>query len=461
MVGLREKFKIACGPIAVILFATTNNHAYSQQIIEGGMRFTARNIDAMSFRSGSVSGLNARGSASVAGGSINTGSAASDVVSELNPLSKTEEGAPTLLLAGNQAQLSRALALQRHAEASGIGLRTSTVNRGELDENLKVILESNPRLVELVSKPNPSDTSNPYVNVQFTEDYDRLEALLDGKSTTGLHILSSSSPTSSHKYVPAASTNNQTTAWSSDAPIRANPRFAGYTGALSSPIEGADNVVRIASVGAVGTTGNVVNFSVVGFATNPNPSEGKTSTIAAFATNNRTVGSIRVPELINGQRPTLQDIATQFGTTVDQLITVNNLPSANIDIAGLNLTVPADLLTVDYHIVEQSAVGQTSETPRSLAKRFGINVSWLLDLNGWVDSEQPLNPGQKVQVPGLTKSCSSSPQATGCRSTPLPAAKPLSAELETADYGAYTTTEVTYNCDGNLAAFCSRFLRPR
>jgi hypothetical protein len=122
--------------------------------------------------------------------------------------------------------------------------------------------------------------------------------------------------------------------------------------------------------------------------------------------------------------------------------------------------VPADLLTADYYVVKPASDAQTNETPRSLAKRLGVNVSWLMDLNGWNDSNQILPAGERVQVPGLTKSCNSAPNANGCRDTTLPAAKPLAPQLETADYGAYTKTEVTYDCSGALKSFCQRFLKP-
>jgi LysM repeat protein len=238
------------------------------------------------------------------------------------------------------------------------------------------------------------------------------------------------------------------------------PQYAQYSSTIGGSPEEDNNAMRVLSLGSVGTTNTRSNFSVVGFSNRLNPNEGKVTSIASFATNNQTVGTIRVPQLINGSTPTLQTIADQYGTTVEQLALVNNLPSPDVDITGLSITVPADILTVDYYTVEPNANGTSTQTPRSLAQRFDISVSWLMDINGWTNSEQALAPGQLVQVPGLAKSCASQPTAPGCRTTALPAAKPLAAELETADYGAYTTTEVTYDCAGQLMAFCSRFLRP-
>jgi LysM repeat protein len=431
-----------------------------QQVAEGGMRFYKRNVDAMSFRSSSVAGVSPRGSAAVSGGTINTGSAASDVLSELNLITAPADAEPELALAGEARQWSQALRLQRSAISAEPNSAAILVSRGSLDENLRVILLEQPKLVETITKDNPNNPSQPFSNVQFTEQYDRLEALLDAKTSRGVHIISSGSPQQLRPQQATQSPAESTLAWSNERVIRAASKYMGYANGATNPASANENVLRPTSLGSTGTSNNRINFSVVGFASNPNPNDGKNSTIAAFATNNRTVGSIRVPDLIAGKKPTLQDIATQYGTTVEQLMQVNNLPSSDLDLAGISLTVPADLLTVDYHVVEKALPGETQATPRSLAKRFGVNAAWLMDLNGWVDSEQTLEAGQKVQVPGLAKSCATQPNAPGCRNSVLPPAKPLAPELETADYGAYTTTEVTYDCAGNLRSFCSRFIKP-
>jgi len=434
--------------------------AFGQEIIEGGMRFSARNVDIMSFRSGSVSGLAARGSAAVTGGSLNTGSASSDVTSELNPVVPNQYGSTTIVVAGDNAQLTQVLPLQNVPLQGVQQSRSVRVERGTLDENLRILILQNPKLIELVSKANPDDPSKPFTNLQFAEDYSTLESLLNANKTTGVHIISTSTSTQAINQKIKSDPTKDILVWRNDSTVQARPIYTGYATTVDAGSD-AENIVKTLSKGAVGTTGNNINFSVVGFAKNPKPDEGKNTTIAAFATNNRTVGSIRIPEQSDGRKPTLSDIASQYGTSVEQLMQVNNLPSPSIDIAGLNLIVPADLLTVDYHVVAVPPAGQVPETPRSVAKRYGINVSWLLDLNGWTDSEQPLSPGSRVQVPGLTKSCEQQPGSSNCRTNPLPPAQSLAAELETADYGAYTTTEVTYNCSGALAAFCSRFLSPR
>lgn len=435
--------------------------AAGQEITEGGMRFSKRDVNVLSFRSGSVAGLNAGGSAAVSGGSINTGSAASDVLSQLNPLT-TSESAPEYSLAGNSTQWVPLQRLQQQATSISSSMRVREISRGgTLDENLKTILENMPNLVETVKKDNPTDPAQPFTNVQFTDTYDQLEAALDSKKTKGVHILSTSRTEQRDIGNSKPAETLSVPAWENDQVVNSTPKFKGFLNEVAvAPGSPEENVVRIASVGSAGNSNNNANFSVVGFSTNPDPNQGKNTSIAAFATNNRTVGSIRVPAQANGQKVTLGDIANQYGTTVEQLMQVNNLPSQDMDISGLNLTVPADLLTVDYFVVEPPQPNQPVQTPRSLAQRFGISVAWLMDLNGWQDPEKNLAAGERVQVPGLTKSCASQPNLLNCRNIALPPAKPLPAALETADYGAYAKTEVTYNCEGTLAAFCSKLLKP-
>lgn len=425
------------------------------------MRFYKRNIDAMSFRSGSIAGGNAQGSAAVAGGSLNTGSAASDVLSELNTVKTSVEGQTELTVAGDPSQWNQLLRLRQATPPANSSSPSEVISKGTLDENLKTILLQNPSLIETISKANSVDPSQPIVKSQFTDAYDELSTQLEAKTTRGSHIVSTSTTKSIKGLAPSPVNATSIDAWHEDLQTKASTKFTGYR-SHSQQISGAQtDTTRVTSLGLVGTTNNRADFSIVGFSSNANPNDGKSSSIAVFATNNRTVGTIRVPQLISGIKPTLQSIADQYGTTVEQLVKVNNLPSADTDISGLNLTVPADLLTVDYYTVATPAAGEPASTPRSLAKQFGVNVSWLLDLNGWTDPGITLQPGSKVQVPGLTKSCDAQPGLTGCRTTALAPAKPLATELETADYGAYTTTNVTYDCAGSLMAYCSRFLKPR
>ena len=431
----------------------------SQQIEEGGMKFYNRSVDSMSTRSGAVAGISLGGSASVRGGTINTGSSASDILSEMNPIALTSEGNLKSTVAGEARQWAQVLSLERDDKLELSGILPTSINMGTLNPNLKRLLTRQMSLVEKITKSNPILPSEPFENIQFTSEFEELESLIGSESTKGLHILYSGQARVLEPKGLKNSNNSNLKLWEENQIVDSVPVYMGYSPKTGSKNTNTDIVLRATSLETVGTTQNRSNFSVVGFAENPNPNFGKVSSISAFATNNRTVGTIRVPDVIDGEPATLQVIAQQYGTTVAELMQVNNLPSANSDITGLIITIPADLLTVDNYIIPDLP-GSTRDTARTLAGRFGVSVSWIMELNGLVNADQELETGQNIQIPGLTKSCSSNPELVGCRNTALPPVKPLLPELETADYGSYAVKDVTYDCIGKLMNFCSRFLQP-
>jgi hypothetical protein len=174
-------------PLALLLSlaALLPAGAQAQQLVEGGMRFTRRNLDILRMSSAATSGLNAAGSAAVAGGTINTGSASSDVYAELNPLTYASDGQAELQMAGNPRQWRQALSLQRATPTGSTEVESKSRSRGHLDQTLKDLLLSQPALVETIVKPNPNDPTKPYVNVQFTSDYEQVVALLGAKQADG------------------------------------------------------------------------------------------------------------------------------------------------------------------------------------------------------------------------------------------------------------------------------------
>jgi LysM repeat protein len=257
----------------------------------------------------------------------------------------------------------------------------------------------------------------------------------------------------------------------SDKAIDAKIKYLGHSSA-----EANQNKVEISNVQGSGSTQTHSRFSILGFSTNLNPNDGKTSQLSAFASNNSTVGSIRaipnqtlediaakygttiealrqvnnlpdpIGSILAKPNQTLEDIAAKYGITVEALRLANNLPDAAIDIAGLNIAIPpmdiaglnivipADLSTVGLYDV------LAGDTPTTVAARYGISVSWLMDLNGLTDPGLVFDAAKKLQIPGLKP----------IGSVALPPAKPLEAVLEYADYGAYTSHSVTYYVEGAL-----------
>ena len=424
--------------------------AGAQQVMEGGMRFSRTNRDIMRMSSGATSGLQAAGSAAVAGGEINVGSASSDVDAILNPITNASADAGDMLIAGDQRLWGNTLRLQRATPVNIKEQSSLTIKRGDLNENLKQLLISQPPLVEQITKDNPEDPNKPFRNVQFTTAYENLISMLESKQasvsaadakaslrsckelqTCGTHIIQltdGSSPSPKENPADFAVRPVSYKAWSKGTEISARPLYTPYRRASS-----ADDIINLENLQSSGTNKVSTRVTILGFSKNPDPMSGKSSAISTFATNNKTVGSIRVEP---GE--TLQSIADKYGISVKQLMQVNNIANESIDISGVNLVVPADLSTVGEITVQDNSLG--GETPSQIAKRYGISVPWLLELNGLTDPEQLLRAGTVIQIPGLRP----------LGSPLLPAAKPLPTNLETLDYGAYTTYSVTYYVEGSL-----------
>lgn len=432
--------------------------AVSQQLIEGGMRFSRRNVDIISMTSSSSSGLKASGSAAVAGGEINVGSAASDATSELNPVvnDSTEPNSQgirgNLFIAGSKRQWAEVSRLQRQTPTGTEEIGERRISRGHLDDDLRVLIQNQPGWVETVIKDNPDDPSKPLINVQFTEHYDQLISLLAKKDANnsdtnrGTHILTLTNPSKSNaprekpNTIRPQALMETMLAWHQGKQdrigeeIRVSPRYASHGKASTN-----DDVIDLANLQNSGTNKVYSRFTILGFSKNLDPDEGKTTSLSSFATNNRTVGSIRIPADSN---LTLQQIADQYGTSLAQLMQVNNITNSSQDITGLSLVVPADFSTVGTVLLEADS------TPTQLAKRYGISVAWLLDLNGLTDPEQRLSSGVSVYIPGIRP----------LGSPPLPAAKPFDTNLEYADYGAYTSYSVTYHVEGSLVPLFTQTL---
>ena len=470
----------------------------SQEIRHGGMSFKSSNRDNLRMSSSSVSGLRAGGSAEASGGSINVGSASSDVNSVLNPIQMSTGVTGDLFVAGDRQLWVPTLLLQRDLPKVGAVNPTKSITRGDIDPALKDMLiraataESvkDRTLVDLVPIVNTVDLSKSYTKVQLSKNYDQLQQHITAKdsynipSTNGLHIISFSiQPESAAQLLSTRdlqlkaldkSVSPAAKVWpsgQSDKSIDAKIKYLGHSSA-----EANQNKVEISNVQGSGSTQTHSRFSILGFSTNLNPNDGKTSQLSAFASNNSTVGSIRaipnqtlediaakygttiealrqvnnlpdpIGSILAKPNQTLEDIAAKYGITVEALRLANNLPDAGIDIAGLNIAIPpmdiaglnivipADLSTVGLYDV------LAGDTPTTVAARYGISVSWLMDLNGLTDPGLVFDAAKKLQIPGLKP----------IGSVALPPAKPLDAVLEYADYGAYTSHSVTYYVEGAL-----------
>ena len=424
-------------------------------VAEGGMRFAQRNQDTIRMVSNSVAGMRVGGSASVPGGGIKVGAASSEVQSELNPLFLSEGGiAGDLFVAGNKGEWDSAAHAVRGYGFSKTQNPLSQVSRGKLDQRLvQLLLDMQPAddsdeiaLIESKHLVDPVSGSSSRI-LRFSENAKNLQLLLNSKdangipTTSGVHVLQLSEPVDPRENTRgllARQASPQFQAWAKRATSNQSrenqlaPVFIPY--GESPP---GDDVIHLANLQTASVTQSQTLYTILGFSKTPNPNSGKRSAIAAFATNNRTAGSVTVQP---GQ--TLADLAALYGTTIQELMQANNLFSPDVDISGFPLVIPADLSTVGF---EQALEG---DTPAIMAQRYNMDLSWLLDLNALSDPNQILQPGTELRIPGR--------RPVG--SVVLPPAKPQPPELEYADYGAYTTHEVTYHVQGSLTPLFQRTL---
>ena len=100
---------------------------------------------------------------------------------------------------------------------------------------------------------------------------------------------------------------------------------------------------------------------------------------------------------------TLGAIARRFGTTVAELVRVNNITNPDALIVGQKLTVPgtgggAGAVTAPSGGQGKSYTVQRGDTLLSIARRFGLTVKQLQAANN-ISNPDRIYPGQKLVIP--------------------------------------------------------------
>ena len=101
----------------------------------------------------------------------------------------------------------------------------------------------------------------------------------------------------------------------------------------------------------------------------------------------------------------LSVIARRFNTTVGRLVALNQLRSRNRIQIGQRLLLPQDNAVADQTLGELAAQdGQYTvrrgDTISVIASRFGVSEQQVLSLNGIADRNR-IYPGQNLQLPGF------------------------------------------------------------
>ena len=90
---------------------------------------------------------------------------------------------------------------------------------------------------------------------------------------------------------------------------------------------------------------------------------------------------------------TLFGIANFFGTTVDKILSVNNIADPNMIYVGQTITVPVDTDTSNGFIY----VTRPGDTLWSIAQRFGTTVDEIAKKNGMCNPNM-IYPGTRLYI---------------------------------------------------------------
>lgn len=455
----------------------------AQQIIEGAVRTSTTSRDQYIFSNSVVSGTQSAGSATVRQGTINTGIAKSMVESELNPIVESRDGSylvPSLIPNSIKSPLINRLNSIQNTDLNRInGGQIITTSKGNLEENLKVILLNNLNLVKMVSLPGSSETRSIPIKADLTTEFENLTSAMNetnkltNKQNTGAHVINHTHQNSTNARVKKSINIDEGSLyqWSNNKQV--------ITKLVEKVNEAEANNNQLINISKTDSS-TKADAGVLGFSKNPNPNDGKKINISAYSSNTRTPGRIVIQKDNQGRTPTLTEIAIKYGITEEELRIINNLPNNVTDLTNYDLIVPAET------IKNGSIKILDGDTWQSIAKRYGVTKEWLLSLNGISEKSTP-TIGENLQIPGLVSNDgrveiiqgdtfasiakryglseieilkyneiaeNSQPSVGGFLKIPnlkseanlvrFPAPKPLLPKLEFADFGAYTSIDVTY-----------------
>ena len=414
----------------------------------GGMSLRRRSNDRLGFGSSSQSGTSSGNLSRTQAGGIRIGGASSVVDSFLNEI---KSGEVTSKVASDKKVLGLAFREQKSSPSSlnrRIDIKSSEIN-GSISDDVVQALLNDDDLVDTILLTNPDDDSRPAKKVQLSDSFTQLDSLLkvldsNGVSVNnGAHVLevdsdgSDSGPIFTLKKLTPIETASAQRLFNSDGEeVAVENQYQGYGIGDSS-----NNTAAMGSaLNQSGTTG-LSRYTVVGFSTTVDPLFGRSASITTSAVTGKSFGKTSPAAATD----TLEDLADRYGTTVEDIVLLNNLPSEDVDITGLILDIPSDLSTIGFACDDSGDCGDTGveqgDTMSEIAEKFGVSVDWLLEMNGVTDPNFVFDDLTKLQIPGRRPA----------GADPLPEALPTNTQLEQADYGAYTNFEETYQVEGAAA----------
>ena len=182
----------------------------------------------------------------------------------------------------------------------------------------------------------------------------------------------------------------------SEIPNTENPNDSINTKTIFYTVQSGDTLYEIAN--RYGTT--VQELVDINNLSNPNLIyPGQTLRISTNSTvhgsESRGTGSI-VYTVMRGN--TLSQIANSYGVTVSHLVEINNIKNPNLIYPGEKLRITESSNTTLNPVVQNNFYTvKTGDTLSSIARRFGITVQYLVNLNG-ITNPNLIYPGQLLKV---------------------------------------------------------------
>lgn len=401
----------------------------------GGLRTTKTNSYRYRESSFATAVSNASGAALASTGTNLSGFTESKSELNVNPVLSDENNQSRVYVLGSRDSWSGLQGLQDQVQQKQ-KLNSNETNdirtaEGSIDVTLIQLLSANPAFVETVEVPS---ADGPTTKVQLSTEYDQLltmlEKRLDGgaKVTQGGHVINRVAKTILNPIIASPSHVSSIRSWSSYKETNAQPLFIDPDKSESLPL--ALRRFESESHGSVSQLSHV-RIVLNGYGQSLDPFDENSAAMSTAVSSTTKYYSLRVPP-----GASLSDLASKYGTTVEQIMSTNNISDPDADLSGLNINLPST----------NSSVGAVDGGGKSLAEialDLDVPVDLLVQANPTFGAETQLPDGTMVNIPGAL----TDPSFPDAYEVAFPEPVDTPNELEYIDYGAYTAIEKVYEVE--------------
>ena len=302
---------------------------------------------------------------------------------------------------------------------------------GSIDVTLIQFLSANPAVFETVEFPS---ADGPTTKGQLTAQYDELLTLLENrlvggeKSTQGGHVINRGASTIISPTISSPSHVSNIRSWSSNEETNATPLFIDPDKSDSLPLS-----LRRFESESHGSGSQLSNVRIVlnGYGQSLDPFDENSVAMSTAASSTSNYYSLKVPE-----GASLSDLASKYGTTVEEILETNGIADADADLSGININLPSSNAS-------EGAVDADGKSLTEIALELDVPVELLVQANPSLGTDTQLPDGTMVNIPGAL----TDPSFPDAYEVALPEPVDTPNELEYIDYGAYTAIEKVYEVE--------------